>query len=140
MELCEKLVEMMENVLRCQFCGEQECILRPWLIELSSLSSLQTAPKSDGEEPKQESSSSHTYQSMKLEFSEDASLQDLYLILRALSDAGWSVSVSVQATVPSAPSLLDIHGPFTSWIRENPSIASLLFWGAAGEFSNDTTR
>ena len=76
----------------------------------SSTSQSPGTAQSTGTAPKQESGSELKCKSLRLQLSSDASMQDLYLLLRAFSEGGWHVSVSVQATPSkeSAPSPLDI--------------------------------
>ena len=88
--------------------GAPGCTAAP--LSSKPLSSSHGTTMSSGNEPKQESGSELKCQRLNLTLSEDASLQDLYLILSALYAGGSDVSVSVQATPSkeSAPLPSDI--------------------------------
>lgn len=103
--------------------------------------SMSRAITSTGTDPKQESTSEQQCQSPRLDLSSDANLQDLYLLLRGLSEGGFDVSVTVLATPnkPSAPSPSDTLEQCISWIEECPSIAWPAFWDAVTRRLKSTT-
>ena len=86
--------------------GAPGCTAAP----LSTEPSLSPESTSSGKEQRQENNSEQHCQQLSLSLSEDATLQDLYLLLRGLCDGGFAVSVTVQATPSkeSALSRLDI--------------------------------
>ena len=81
--------------------------------------------------PRLESGSEHSCPIMNAKLSNDASLQDLYLLLRGLSDGGFEVSVTVQATPSkqSAPSPSDTVEPYGYSTRTCQSTESHLCLG-----------
>jgi len=141
MTSCKQCAEMTASMELCPCFGEQECMLAPWWRKHFSSTHLQTRPqRSDGAEPKTASTLSPTCRSLRLEFSEDASLQDLYLILKGLSDGGFNVSVSVQATPASRRSPSDTAEPSTCWTAEGLLTEWLRYWAVLGKCSKDTTQ
>jgi hypothetical protein len=129
------------NELSCSYCGARECTHRRYVSKAMHSTTYKMAQlKSSGEGPKQASSSSPTCQELKLEFSEDASPQDLYLLIASLCAGGFAVSVSVQATPASAPSPSATPAPSTSSTKVVPSITWLHYLDALGRRSKDTTQ
>ena len=88
---------------------------------------------STGSDQRQESGSEPMSPSLRVDLSSESSLQDLYLIAQALSEGGFELSVTVQATPSkqSAPSPLDIRGLCGFSTRECPFIGSHQYWDAA---------
>ena len=79
-------------------CGAPGCTLAPSATESSQSTGQETV---SGDDLKPVSDSEQDSQCLKLRLSQDASLQDCYLLAQALSAGGFDVSVIVQATPPS---------------------------------------
>ena len=104
MKKCYQHVGLMLNEQWSCCYGAPGCTAAPSLTKSSS-SLENTANGSEQRKDKQSMPGSEPKcQTMKLDLSPDASMQDLYLILRGLCDGGFAVSVTVQAT-PSKESL-----------------------------------
>ena len=112
--------------------GAPGCTAAPLSSKPSTSQPQQAAnTTSNGKDPKQASGSGPRCQHLRLELSEDASMQDLYLLLRGLYDGGFAVSVTVQATPskPSLPSLLGIAEQCGCSTKVCPCTEWLLCWG-----------
>ena len=138
MDNCFACAENLQNRQPFQCFGEPGCTLLHCVI--ASLNSSFRPETSSGDAPRQPSQCEPPSREMKLEFSGDASMQDVYLLLSALSNAGFDVSVSVRATPASAPSPSGTRVPFTTSTEAGLFIESLLSWGAPGKSSKGTTR
>ena len=121
--------------------GAPECTLAPFAIK-TSIGAEQTARVGGyaGTGPKQEPQCEQPSQEARLELSTDASLQDLYLLIGALSRGGFAVSVSVRASPAAAPSLSDTAKPSGCSIKESPLIGSHTRLDALLPHLKDTTR
>ena len=121
--------------------GGQGCTLAPFAIK-TSIGAEQTARVGGyaGTGPKQEPQCEQPSQEARLELSTDASLQDLYLLISALSRGGFTVSVSVQVTPASAPSLSATAEPSICSIADWHLIELPHCWAVVGMYLSDTTR
>ena len=139
MEGCCPVVEQMQNALSCPYYGEQGCTAAP--LSTSQQPGSSQKDTATGSEPKQRSGSGLKCQTMKLDLSPDASMQDLYLILSALYDGGFDVSVSVQATPSkeSAPSPSDTAEQCGSLMEVCPLYESPMQWAALWACLRSTT-
>ncbi len=117
--------------------GAQGCTAAP----LSSNASSSVENTVTGLDPKQERDSEQPYPHLRLSLSDNAQLQDLYLILRGLSDGGFEVSVTVQATpskqYPHLP--LGTREQFGCLITECPCIESQRCLDAVTQHLKSTT-
>ena len=119
--------------------GAPGCTAAPLSQESSTVHQKQDT--ATGNAPRTVKSSELSCKSMRLSLSEDASMQDLYLLLRGLCDGGWHVSVSVQATPSkeSAPSLFDTLELSGCLTEECPRLESLMRLVAPLTSSKSTT-
>ena len=136
MTTCEKHVEQRRRRLHLCCYGARGCTLAP--SARGTISSTESS--SVGSDPKQEPVSEPNSRSLGLELSNDATLQDCYLLAQALSAGGFDVSVTVQATPPSALSPLDIH-ELSIFLTAGYSLTeSLTYLAARMKFLRSTTR
>ncbi len=133
MKICSEVRELKENGQYACCYGAQGCTAAPLSSKDGNAPEETPSPISCGSGPKHTSTSEPHAQPLRLERSEESSLQNLYLLLRGLSDGGFEVSVTVQATPSkqSAPSPLDIRGLCGFSTRECPFIGSHQYWDAA---------
>ena len=141
MKECSAPVEKNKRKLSQCCYGAQGCTAAPSLTKSSS-SLENTANGSEQRKDKQSMPGSEPKcQTMKLDLSPDASMQDLYLILSALYDGGFDVSVSVQATPSkeSAPSPSDTAEQCGSLMEVCPLYESPMQWAALWACLRSTT-
>ena len=136
MQTCKHFVGQKQRGRSWCCYGAQGCT-HPLLSETGSVS--EKTEQSTGQEPRQASGSPLIPPSLRLELSSDASLQDLYLILRAFYEGGFDVSVTAQATPKSRRLHSDIVERYISWMLGGPLIGWPPFSDAPGQSSNDTT-
>ena len=117
--------------------GAPGCTAAP----LSQKTSESCLDGSSGQDPRQESNSEPNSKAMRLSLSSDASLQDLYLLLRAFSEGGYDVSVSVQATPSkeSALSLSDTAEPYGFLTKVSYHTESVIYLDAVTQHLRSTT-
>ena len=122
--------------------GAPGCTAAPLSSKPSTSQPQQAAnTTSNGKDPKQASGSGPRCQHLRLELSEDASMQDLYLLIKISYAAGWRASEHVQATPSkeSAPSPLGTAEQFGSWIKECQATEWRLCSGVLLPCSKSTT-
>ena len=110
MHTCSNIVGMKRRLHASCCYGAQGCTLAPSAATITA----SREEKSSGTGPKQEPPCEQPSRGLSVNLSPDAELQDCYLLAQALSEGGFEVSVTVQATPPSAPSPSDTAEQSTS--------------------------
>lgn len=115
------VVASLSRQLLCYY-GAQGCTAAP----LSKKPSISQDKPVTGLDPKQASGLQQQSHQLNVELSSEYGMQDLYLLLRAFSEGGYELSVTVQATPPreSARSPLDIAEQFISSIAASDRTVS----------------
>ena len=140
MHTCYKLAGPMVNEQWSCCYGGLECTAAP--LSTSPQPGSSQKDTATGGDQKQTSGSEPKCQTVKASSFSNASMQDLYLLLRGLSDGGFELSVTVQAT-PSKPSLLslsDTLGPYGCSTMECPCTEWRQCLGVATAHWRSTTR
>ena len=136
---CYKMHGQRRRRLSLCCYGAQGCTLARSATGISA-SKETSQDRCTGADPKQASGSLQASPRLKCEFSDAASLQDLYLLLNALSEGGWHVSVSAQASPGCVPLPLDTAELSTCSMQAFQSIVSQVCWDALIMCLSGTTR